>query len=230
MRHKNVTTESVDKILEKVEAHFGRLQCHLVIGANNYSANEKHVIGVIKSGTHFDENSVFLSYLYKELAEKGYNEGDKGSEAAVRLRSSSVVSGLSGLSGHSERRKQDGEESRRTTEKSSERSNHSSEKKGRNRSPDSRRDKSKSPKPRRQRSSSRRRRQSRSRDGRRKKGSRSPRRRSSSRSRERGQRKPTLATEKSRNWESRQMVAKRQGKLAGKYASKCSKTLKSAQS
>ena len=143
MRHKNVTTESVDKILEKVEAHFGRLQCHLVIGANNYSANEKHVIGVIQSGTHFDENSVFLSYLYKELAEKGYNEGDKGSEAAVRLRSSSAVSGLSGLSGHSERRKKDGEESRRTTEKSSEQSNPSSENRGRNR-----RDKSKSPKPR----------------------------------------------------------------------------------
>ena len=87
----NITQESVDQVVEKVEAYFGRLQVHLVIGGNNFAANEKFITDTIKSGRHFNEDSSFLSFLYKEL-KSDQNDGEKERTGRRRRKSSSSSS------------------------------------------------------------------------------------------------------------------------------------------
>ena len=73
-------------MVEKVEAYYGRLAVNLVMGGKTYAANEKLITDTIKSGRHFNEDSRFLSFLYKELK---FEPKDEERTAGRRRRRSS---------------------------------------------------------------------------------------------------------------------------------------------
>ena len=109
----NITKEAVDQVVEKVEAYYGRLAVNLVMGGKTYAANEKLITDTIKSGRHFNEDSRFLSFLYKELK---FEPRDEERTAGRRRRRSSSSDDSRGKSRSS--KKKNKKERKRSGERS----------------------------------------------------------------------------------------------------------------